>query len=997
MPLSRNYKRFLFSPLETGASANNEPATTKSSSKKKTPGQTNGGTKEMIEAAMFSKEKLLERITDVTPTLLAHCSADLRYLFVNKAAADFLGFPPGKIIGKPVREVLGTAAFETIYPYIKRVLQGERVEYETEIPYVVAGRRFVQVVYVPEFSETNEVIGWFATITDITERKRRERHQTLLIEISDELVTLEKVDTVMQLLGKKIAKHFGVTWCVFSELIEGLETAVCCYGWNDETAASLNGTYRMQDFLTDKQLAKHNAGELSVVSNTQTDISVNAESYGALGIKSFIIVPLSRNGQWQFLLSIIHNAPRVWRDDEIELIREISTRIWIRLERARTEEALRTNEEQMRGQKEALQSAINGAALEESLNILAGIVTKQTAGEARCAFYIADEDATCLHPVFGAGTMPASYLEKVDGFHIGKDSLACGLAFPTGHPVISRDVFEEPLWKPWIYLAEKYNFRGCWSFPISTGDNKTIGTFAMYFQTGREAAPNDLTLADMITQTAAIIISTYIDATERKLIQDALRKSEIRFRTLADAVPDIIWAGSQHGKAIYFNRRWFDYSGRSYQESSGLGWQVIVHPDDAKDVIAKWKQALEKGKIFDTEYRLRRYDGEYRWHIGRVVPLKDQLNKITGWFGSATDIDDLKKAQEALAQSEARLKITMESAMEYAIITTNEQGIVERWSSGAEKAFGYSEAEMKGKPADIIFTPEEKANNIPEKEMQTARKEGRANDDRWHVRKNGSRLFMSGVMAPIYDGVFTGYVKVARDITERKLLEQQKDEFIGIASHELKTPVTTIKAYTELLKEVLDEKQNYEDAQLVTKLDAQVDRLTELIHSLLDTTRISEGQFTLNMEEFDINTLIRERVEEMQHTTEKHRIAFNSTGAIKIKGDRERIEQIFINIISNAIKYSPKGGEVTIVSKRKKDCVQVSVQDNGVGIPPEVKDKIFDRFYRVQNAQIDTFPGMGLGLYISAAIINKHGGTIWVESEQGKGSTFYFRLPYEKE
>jgi hypothetical protein len=136
----------------------------------------------------------------------------------------------------------------------------------------------------------------------------------------------------------------------------------------------------------------------------------------------------------------------------------------VAVQHARDEEAPRTNEKRMRGQKEAFQAAIHGAPLEDSLGILAGIVTEETAGEARTAFYIADPDLTCLHPIRGAGDMPESYLKQVEGFVIGKDSLACGLATATGRPVLTRDVFEEPLWKPWVHLAKEYDFRGCWSF-----------------------------------------------------------------------------------------------------------------------------------------------------------------------------------------------------------------------------------------------------------------------------------------------------------------------------------------------------------------------------------------------------------------------------------------------------------------------------------------------------------------------------------------------------
>jgi two-component sensor histidine kinase len=181
---------------------------------------------------------------------------------------------------------------------------------------------------------------------------------------------------------------------------------------------------------------------------------------------------------------------------------------------------------------------VNGAPLQHSLGILARIVTEETAGAARTAFYIADRDLTSLRPISRAGDMPESYTKKVDGFPIGHESLACGLATASGHPVLTRDVFEEPLWKPWLHLAEEYEFRGCWSFPIETRDRWPIGTFAMYFREAREAAPHDLALAAVVTQAAGIIISRHTEAEERNRAEEALRESEEKYRSLFNSMDE---------------------------------------------------------------------------------------------------------------------------------------------------------------------------------------------------------------------------------------------------------------------------------------------------------------------------------------------------------------------------------------------------------------------------------------------------------------------------
>ena len=192
------------------------------------------------------------------------------------------------------------------------------------------------------------------------------------------------------------------------------------------------------------------------------------------------------------------------------------------------EEALRINEQRMRAQKEAFQAAMDGASLAHSLNLLVDLVSQETADQARCAFYIADAVGQYLHPVYNAGTMPESYLNQVEQFPIGQNLLACGLAVPTGRPVLTPDVFEEPLWSPWMYLADIYDFRGCWSFPIKTQDQKAVGTFAMYFQTARQATPAEIALIEVVSQTAAILIVTHTNVQERNRAEEALKAADRR-------------------------------------------------------------------------------------------------------------------------------------------------------------------------------------------------------------------------------------------------------------------------------------------------------------------------------------------------------------------------------------------------------------------------------------------------------------------------------------
>ncbi|MHB1179983.1 MAG: PAS domain-containing sensor histidine kinase, partial [Daejeonella sp.] len=231
------------------------------------------------------------------------------------------------------------------------------------------------------------------------------------------------------------------------------------------------------------------------------------------------------------------------------------------------------------------------------------------------------------------------------------------------------------------------------------------------------------------------------------------------------------------------------------------------------------------------------------------------------------------------------------------------------------------------------------------------------------------------------------------DITEQIYLQRQKDDFIGIASHELKTPVTSLKAYTQVLEKMLHKQGETKEAAMVSRMDGQINRLTSLIGDLLDVTKINSGKLQFNDRDFMFNQMVRELIEDLQGTTNKHTLTENYDQDVMAYGDKERIGQVISNLITNAIKYSPNTDEIVIYTSLKNNEITLCVQDFGIGIPKDKVDKVFEQFYRVSGDMQHTFPGLGLGLYISSEIIKREGGRIWVNSSEGKGSTFCFALP----
>lgn len=501
----------------------------------------------------------------------------------------------------------------------------------------------------------------------------------------------------------------------------------------------------------------------------------------------------------------------------------------------------------------------------------------------------------------------------------------------------------------------------------------------------KEAVANATKLAQRADKQEAISEQLY-------KVNRLLQESEEKFKALADNIPNLAWMANADGWIFWYNKRWYEYTGTTAKGMEGWGWQSVHDPNALPQVLKQWKKSIRTKKAFDMVFPLRGKDGEFRSFLTRVIPIKDEQGKVTRWFGTNTDITEQKQAEQA----QRRLAAIVESSDD-AIVSKNLDGIVMTWNKGAEKIFGYKAEEIIGKSIRTIIPPELQ---YEEDKILSTLRQGKRIDHFQTVRmaKDGRRVEISLTVSPIKDkeGHIVGASKIARDITQEKYLQRQKDEFLGIASHELKTPVTSIKSYAQVLKHRFTKEGNQNAAQLLGKLDAQIDKLTNLIGDLLDITKIESGKMQFNNKHFLFDELVDEVVEELQRTTDKHILIKKGKTDKTIYADRERISQVLNNLISNAIKYSPYANEIHILSSADHENIKLCVQDFGIGIPRDKKDKVFERFFRASGPGKETYPGLGLGLYISSEIVKRSNGRIWVESIEGKGSTFCFILPLKK-
>ncbi len=259
----------------------------------------------------------------------------------------------------------------------------------------------------------------------------------------------------------------------------------------------------------------------------------------------------------------------------------------------------------------------------------------------------------------------------------------------------------------------------------------------------------------------------------------------------------------------------------------------------------------------------------------------------------------------------------------------------------------------------------------------------------------GTPKWWDVIITPIYDskGNIDRLLAISRDITLLKELEQRKEDFLSATSHELKTPLTSQKAFVQLLQKQLEKDKDSKYSRFISKIGEQTDKLTKLVTDLLDVSKVHGGKLVLNRAQFDINECVKEAVEEVQAISTKHKIKIKGKIDQKVNGDKERLSQVIVNLLTNAAKYSPNADKIDVTLKKKGKLIFVAVRDFGIGINKKDQDRVFDRFYRVSEGDEKTYPGLGMGLYIASEIIKQHGGSISVNSVKGKGSTFSFTLP----
>jgi PAS domain S-box-containing protein len=634
------------------------------------------------------------------------------------------------------------------------------------------------------------------------------------------------------------------------------------------------------------------------------------------------------------------------------------------------------------------------------------------------------------------------------------------------------------------------------------------------------------------------------------------RESAERYRQLADAMPQIVWTADPEGRATYYNRRWFEYTGMTEADSNEDAWTRVTHPDDLPEVLDRRAETLDDGSVFEAEYRFRALDGTYRWHLGRAVPIRRHDGAIDFRIGTATDIDDRKRIEERqrfLLDAGAELsrsldyraalvrvallavprvadwcavdlvepdgtivQLTVEHSDPAKVIFARE--LQERYPpevghpTGPAAAIASGESQFVPEVSDemlakvavdethlrliqelgirswicvpmvargrvlgaIALVAAESVHAFDQSDLrlaeELAHRAATAVDNAQLYEEAEQRARASRALQTIADGVVLldnegtvllwnasaeaitglraaqvigrnasealplyaqaaaaklpldgsraetmpieiqgrelwlsvsrvrfdeGSVYAFRDVTQERALDQMRSDMVATVSHELRTPLAAIYGAAVTLERREGELEESVRQKLVHVISEESERLTRIVAVVLLANHLDSGRLQLQIETVDAVKLTASVVDTARvHLPDGLTVEFEPPSKLPpVAADEQQLRQVLVNLLENAVKYSPDGGPVTIRLTRQPRHVQWEVSDHGLGIPPAERRRVFEKFYRLDPNMTRGVGGTGLGLYICRELVRRFEGRIWVDSNNGHGSTFFVQIP----
>ena len=559
----------------------------------------------------------------------------------------------------------------------------------------------------------------------------------------------------------------------------------------------------------------------------------------------------------------------------------------------------------------------------------------------------------------------------------------------------------------YVFRVMASNNSGVWN---ETGDSLAFSIVPAYYQT------------NWFRALLAALVLAFMGAAYQFRIWQVQREAR-RLRDVIETIPAYVWSALPDGFVDFVNRRWLEFSGFSLNHAVGWGWADAVHPEDRDRLLEAWRGALASGEALETEARMRSADGPYRWVLIRGVPQRDRSGKIVKWYGKSTDIDDRKRAEETLRETETRFRTYIDHATDAFFVLDFERGTILDVNRRACENLGYTREEIIGKTVfdfDAALDPEFLDQNIrPRIEAGES-----VTFETRHRRKDGS-VFPVELRARAFRiGGRVFNLSLALDITERKQAEEEHKraeeererlrqleadlahinrvsmmgELAASVAHEVNQPLTGIVSNGSaclrfLAGDVPDVEEAREALRDIVRDGKRAGEVIARIRALTKRAAPPRERLDLNETVQEVLTLIGDEARKRSVVIRTH----FADDLVAVSGDRVQLQQVLLNLVINAMdamsSVEDRARQLVMTTRNiDSDRVQVTVEDSGTGLDPNLMTRIFDAFYTTKSG------GMGMGLSISRSIVQNHGGRLWATANEGPGTSFHFTLPkYQEE
>lgn len=512
------------------------------------------------------------------------------------------------------------------------------------------------------------------------------------------------------------------------------------------------------------------------------------------------------------------------------------------------------------------------------------------------------------------------------------------------------------------------------------------------------------------------------DLTEKKQEILEIRLNEERYRKMVTCIKDYcMFMLDPEGYIVTWNDGARQLKGYFESEILGRHFSVFYTAEDLarKKPERELRIARETGKYEETGWRVKK-DGSFFWARIVITALFNDQNVLIGFSKVSQDQTEVRQREEELRQSEERYRLLVEQVNDYGIFMMDDKGYVVSWNEGAKRINGYTASEIIGKHFSIFYPEEDILNEKPAYELKVARKTGKYEEEGWRLRKDGSRFWTNVLITAVYnsDHALVGFSKVTRDLTERKesekalnesfdrvrklvdklkasneelsYINEELEQFTSIVSHDLQEPIRTIKSFLQLIENNINNPDRERLKTYIGKSLHAANKMKELILNLLHYSQLSKG--ALEEAPCQVDTLFSHAIQNLKSSIDVSNAQIIVHSEIKtIFCDPVQIVQLIQNLLSNALKFTEgKNPLIELSCFEENGIARFAVKDNGIGIEKENIQKIFDIFRRLDTGK--EYPGTGIGLAICKKIVDRHNGKIWIESEPGKGTTFYFTI-----